>query len=157
MIWNPKQNTMKTNPTLVVLIRIVAFILLCLYSLVVFGQQDHNFQNSTSFPIAGQRQVSESALVSFEGNDTNEKIRLQWTLTEGNKANSVLVEKSLTGDSYQYVVDFWVNLDGNSTKNFRYSDSKKGTGPVYYRLKITDASGKVQYSNTLYFSEQKGK
>ncbi len=157
MIWNPKQNAMKTNSTLVVLIRILAFILLCLYSLVVFGQQDHNLHNKSSFSLAGQHQVSQSALVSFEGNDKNEKIRLQWTLTEGNKANSVLVEKSLTGDNYQYVVDFWVNLDGNATKNFRYSDSKKGNGPVYYRLKITDASGKVQYSNVLYFSEQKDK
>ena len=94
MIWNPKLNTMKTNSTLVVLIRILAFILLCLYSLLVFGQQDHNLQNKTSFSVASLHQVSESALVSFEGNDTNEKIRLQWTLTEGNKASSVLVEKS---------------------------------------------------------------
>ena len=156
MIRNPKLNTMKTNSTLVVLIRILAFILLCLYSLLVFGQ-DHTPPNKTMFSVASLHQASESALVSFEGNDMNEKIRLQWTLTEGNKANSVLVEKSHSGDSYQYVVDFWVNLDGNSTKNFRYSDSKKGSGPVYYRLKITDASGKVQYSNTLYFSEQKDK
>jgi len=138
-------------------IRILAFILLCLYSLLVFGQQDHNLQKTTSFPVASQPQVSESALVSFEGNDSDEKIRLQWTLTEGNKANSVMIEKSYTGDTYQYVVDFWVNLDGDSTKNFRWADSKKGNKPSYYRLRITDDRGKVEYSNILYFSEQKDK
>jgi hypothetical protein len=157
MIRNPKLDSMKSNSTLVVVIRIVAFILLCLYSLLVFGQQDLSLQDKSSFSVVRERQVSESALVSFAGNDMGEKIRLQWTLAETNKANSVIVEKSYSGDTYQYVVDFWVNLDGDSSKNFRYADSKKGNKPSYYRLKITDDSGKVQYSNVLYFSFQKDK
>ena len=155
MICNPKVNTMKSNSTLVVVIRIVAFILLCLYSLLVFGQQDQNFQTKASFTVATQ--VAESALISFQGNDTEDKVRLQWTLAEGNKANSVLVEKSYTGDNYQYVADFWVNLDGNSITNFKYSDARKGNKTVYYRLKITDDNGLVQYSKVIYFSEHKGK
>jgi len=146
---------MKSNSTLVVVIRIVAFILLCLYSLLVFGQQDQNFQTKASFTVATQ--VAESALISFQGNDTEDKVRLQWTLAEGNKANSVLVEKSYTGDNYQYVADFWVNLDGNSITNFKYSDARKGNKTVYYRLKITDDNGLVQYSKVIYFSEHKGK
>ena len=145
---------MKPNSTLVVVIRIVAFILLCLYSLLVFGQEQ-NFQAKASFTVATQ--VAESALVSFQGNDAEDKVRLQWTLAEGNKATSVLVEKSYTGDNYQYVADFWVNLDGNSITNFKYSDAKKGNKTVYYRLKITDDNGLVQYSKVIYFSEHKGK
>ena len=155
MICNPKVNTMKSNSTLVVVIRIVAFILLCLYSLLVFGQQDQNFQTKASFTVATK--VAESALISFQGNDTEDKVRLQWTLAEGNKANSVLVEKSYTGDNYQYVADFWVNLDGNSITNFKYSDARKGNKTVYYRLKITDDNGLAQYSKVIYFSEHKGK
>jgi hypothetical protein len=146
---------MKPNATLIVVIRIVAFILLCLYSLLVFGQQDQNFQPKASFTVATQ--VVESAVVSFQGNDAEDKVRLQWTLAEGNKATSVLVEKSYTGDNYQYVADFWVNLDGNSITNFKYSDAKKGNKTVYYRLKITDDNGLVQYSKVIYFSEHKGK
>ena len=148
---------MKTNSTLVVLIRILAFILLCLYSLLVFGQQDQNHKNKPSFSVASAQQVSEPALVSFQGNDSDDKIRLQWTLAEDNKANSVLVEKSYTGDNYQYVADFWVNLDGNTTKNFKYTDVKKGTKTVYYRLKITGDDGQIQYSRVIYFSEHKSK
>jgi hypothetical protein len=146
---------MKPNSTLVVVIRIVAFILLCLYSLLVFGQQDQKFQAKASFSVTTQ--VVEPALVSFQGNDTEDKVRLQWTLAEGNKATSVLVEKSYTGDNYQYVADFWVNLDGNTITNFKYSDPKKGNKTVYYRLKITDENGQVQYSKVIYFSEHKGK
>jgi len=146
---------MKPNPTLVVVIRIVAFILLCLYSLLVFGQQDQSSQPKASFIVATQ--VTESALISFQGNEAEDKVRLQWTLAEGNTATSVLVEKSYTGDNYQYVADFWVNLDGNSITNFKYSDAKKGNKTVYYRLKITDDNGLVQYSKVIYFSEHKGK
>src|SRR5688572_17409533 len=149
--------SMKTNSTLVVLIRILAFILLCLYSLLVFGQQDQNLQIKPSFAVASAQQVSEPALVSFQGNDTDDKIRLQWTLAEDNKASSVLVEKSYTGDNYQYVADFWVNLDANTTKNFKYTDVKKGNKTVYYRLKITGDDGQIQYSRVIYFSEHKSK
>ena len=146
---------MKPNTTLIVLIRIVAFILLCLYSLLVFGQQDPDSHNKASFTVA--RQVAEPALVAFAGNDSDDKIRLHWTLAEGNNATSVLVEKSYTGDNYQYVAEFWVNLDGNSTTNFKYADPKKGNKTVYYRLKIIDENDMVQYSRVIYFSEHKGK
>ena len=155
MICNPILNIMKPNSTLIVVIRIVAFILLCLYSLLVFGQQDQTFQAKASFTAATR--VAESALVSFQGNDADDKFRLQWTMAEGNKATSVLIEKSYTGDNYQYVADFWVNLDGNSITNLKYSDAKKGNKTVYYRLKITDEDGLVQYSKVIYFSERKGK
>ncbi len=146
---------MKTNSTLIVVIRILAFILLCLYSLLVFGQEE--VSQNKALPTATKIQAAESAISSFEGTELEEKIRLQWTLTEANNASSVLVEKSYTGEDFQYVVDFWVNLDGDKTKNFRYSDAKKNSKPVYYRLKITDANGNVQYSNTLFFANQKGK
>ena len=155
MICNPKLNTLNPNSTLLIVIRILAFILLCLYSLLVFGQQDQTIQAKASFTVATQ--VAEPALVSFAGTDTDDKIRLQWTLAEGNKATSVLVEKSYTGDNYQFVADFWVNLDGNSITNFKYADAKKDNKTVYYRLKITDDNGLVQYSKVIYFSEHKSK
>lgn len=148
---------MKTNSTLVVVIRIVAFILLCLYSLLVFGQTDYTAQNKNFLSIAAKQHITASNLIAFEGIDQTERIRFQWTLSDDNKANSVLLEKSFNGESFHYVADFWVNLDGNTTKNFRYSDSKKGSKAVHYRLKITDANGQVQYSDVLSFSGKNGK
>lgn len=145
---------MKTNSTLVVVIRIVAFILLCLYSLLVFGQTDYTAQNKNLLSLATKQQAPASNLVSFDGADQAEKIRFQWTLADDNKATSVLLEKSFNGESFQYVADFWVNLDGNTAKNFRYADNKKGNKAVYYRLKITDADGQVQYSDVLIFGSK---
>ncbi len=145
---------MKTNSTLVVVIRIVAFILLCLYSLLVFGQTDYTAQNKNLLSLAAKQQAPASNLVSFDGADQAEKIRFQWTLADDNKATSVLLEKSFNGESFQYVADFWVNLDGNTAKNFRYADNKKGNKAVYYRLKITDADGQVQYSDVLIFGSK---
>jgi hypothetical protein len=148
---------MKTNSTLIVVIRIVAFILLCLYSLLVFGQTDYTAQNKNLLSLAAKQQAPASNLVSFDGADQTEKIRFQWTLADDNKATSVLLEKSFNGESFQYVADFWVNLDGNTAKNFRYSDNKKGNKAVYYRLKITDADGQVQYSDVLTFGSKSSK
>jgi hypothetical protein len=153
MICNPKMTAMKTNSTLIVVIRILAFILLCLYSLLVFGQKE--VAQNKILPTVTKVQATESVISSFEGTESEEKIRLVWTLTDNNNASSVLVEKSYNGEDFQYVVDFWVNLDGNKTTNFRYSDAKKSNKQVHYRLKITDANGNVQYSNTLFFGKSK--
>ena len=148
---------MKTNSTLIIVIRIVAFILLCLYSLLVFGQTDYTAQNKNLLFLAAKQQATTSNLVNFDGTDQTEKIRFQWTLADDNKATSVLLEKSFNGKSFQYVADFWVNLDGNTTKDFKYSEHKKGNNAVYYRLKITDANGQVQYSDVLTFGSKSSK
>jgi hypothetical protein len=157
MICNPKLDAMKTNSTLIVVIRIVAFILLCLYSLLVFGQNDYSAQNKNLLLLAAQQQNNAANLVAFEGADQAEKIRLQWTLADDNNATSVLLEKSSDGKSFQYVADFWVNLDGNTMKNFRFSDAKKNNKKVIYRLKITDAHGQVQFSEPLSFGNKDAK
>lgn len=148
---------MKTNSTLIVVIRIVAFILLCLYSLLVFGQTNYTAQNRNLLSLAAKQQTPASSLVNFEGADQTEKIRFQWTLADDNKATSVLLEKSFNGESFHYVADFWVNLDGNSAKNFRYADNKKSNKAVHYRLKITDDNGQVQYSDVLTFGSKSSK
>jgi hypothetical protein len=149
---------MKTNSTLIIVIRIVAFILLCLYSLLVFGQTDYTVQNKRLLPLATKHKTPVSGLVAFEGRtDQAEKIRFQWTLSSENNATSVLLEKSFHGGSFQYVADFWVNLDGNTAKNFRYFDHKKNNKDVYYRLKITDVNGQAQYSDVVNFGSKKSK
>ena len=121
---------MKSNSTLVVVIRIVAFILLCLYSLLVFGQQDLNLQDKTSFSVVSQHQVSESALVSFAGNDMGEKIRLQWTLAEANKANSVIVEKSYPATLINMLLIFGLTSMAIQQKISDMQIAKKEINPV---------------------------
>jgi hypothetical protein len=98
--------------------------------------------------------LSVSNLSSFSGSSADDKAKLKWTLTEGNNAGNVVLEKSLTGSSFQPVAEFWVNINGSAQRDFSYSDNKGAETSVYYRLKITSTEGKVQYSNILHFRSQ---
>jgi len=136
---------MKTNSTLVFVIRIVAFILLCLYSLLVFGQP----QNASI--------GSAAPLSQFNGIVTGDKsINLQWTLTTGNSASTVTVEKSGNAAEFQAKAEYWVNMEGNFQTDFKWSDTKISKGTAYYRLKIMDMKGEVFYSNVLQLTNKKG-
>ena len=136
---------MKTNSTLVFVIRIVAFVLLCLYSLLVFGQSQ-NASIATAPPLS-----------KFNGVVVSDKsIKLQWTLTTGNSASTVTVEKSSNAAEFQAQAEYWVNMEGNFQTDFKWSDVKISKGTVYYRLKIMDMKGEISYSNVLQLTNKKG-
>jgi len=146
---------MKTKSKQVLIVRIILFILLCLYSFLVFGQSG-DFQNSklkNSTIQAGADAVS--ILNKFSGIASAEKTKLQWSLATGNNVSTIVIEKRHTADAFQACAEFWVNFDGNTETNFQYADKKSNEGSVYYRLKIIDADGKIQYSDILHFTGQK--
>ncbi|MFI5130813.1 MAG: T9SS type A sorting domain-containing protein [Chitinophagales bacterium] len=99
--------------------------------------------------------LSVRSLASFSGVSADNGRNLKWSLTDGNNATSVVLEKSFTGNSFLAVSEFRVNMDGNSQKELSYFDSKNAESLVYYRLKIIAKDGKVQYSNTLRFDSEK--
>lgn len=136
---------MKTNSTLVLVVRIIAFVLLCLYSLLVFGQTE-------------TASVKKSApLNKFTGVVVNDNsIKLQWTLTTGNTASTVTIEKGNTAASFQAQAEYWVNMEGNFQTEFKWSDTKIAKGSAYYRLKITDDKGNITYSDILQLDKKKG-
>jgi hypothetical protein len=136
---------MKTNSTLILLVRIIAFVLLCLYSLLVFGQPE-------------TASVRKSApLNKFTGVVVNDNsIKLQWSLTTGNTASTVTIEKGNTAKSFQAQAEYWVNMEGNFQTEFKWSDAKITKGSSYYRLKITDDKGIVTYSDVLQLDKKKG-
>lgn len=103
------------------------------------------------FNYANTGVLSVPNLASFNGVAAGGKNKLAWTLTENNTAGSVVLERSNNGIDFQSVVEFWVNTDGNTQKDFSYSDSKVGENIVYYRLQITGKDGRIQYSNIILF------
>lgn len=98
--------------------------------------------------------LSVSNLAAFSGTATDSKANLAWTLTPGNTANNIVLEKSNTGKDFQTVAEFWVNVDGSSERNFKYTDNRSASAQTYYRLKITGSDGRIQYSNILHFQSK---
>ena len=86
-------------------------------------------------------------LISFNANALeNNSVRLDWqTATEINN-DYFTVERSIDGNTWEYVNE--VNGSGNSTttKNYFSFDLEPYKGTSYYRLKQTDFNGEFQYS-----------
>ena len=136
---------MKTNSTLIILVRIIAFVLLCLYSLLVFGQSE---------PASVRKSAPLDKFTGVVVNDNS--IKLQWTLTTGNTASTITIEKGNNAASFQAQAEYWVNMEGNFQTEFKWSDAKITKGSSYYRLKITDNRGNVTYSDVLQVNKKKG-
>ena len=142
--------TKSTKTTQILIVRIVLFILLCLYSFLVFGQSGE-LQNDKFKNVAALQSGTDAAsnLQKFSAIANGDKTNLQWSLTTGNNVSTVIIEKGKTADALKACAEFWVNFDGNTETNFQFADKKIYEGAFYYRLKIIDANGKVQYSNLL--------
>lgn len=148
---------MKTNFTHILIIRIILFILLCLYSFLVFGQTDSVSQRDISNRSAGVQAGATAAsnLIGFTGLAAEEKTELRFSLVTNNNVSTVILEKGHAKDAFKAYAEFWVNFDGNKETNFRFADKKNNKGIVYYRLKIVEANGSIQYSNILHFKGRK--
>ncbi len=73
--------------------------------------------------------------------------RLNWTYNFGEKANAetVEIERSVDGVHYQAITELAANLKNGKAGN--YTDLSPSTGVNYYRLRFSNSSGAVAYSN----------
>jgi hypothetical protein len=118
---------MKANGIRTIIIRGVLLILLSLYFLIVFGQKSPN-------------------LISFNANRKANNISLQWQLAAPNNLSTVIIEKKNTDNTFQPVAEFWVNFDGNTETNFKFTDKKVSKKQEQYRLKLISDKGEIEYS-----------
>ncbi|MES1220809.1 MAG: hypothetical protein ABUT20_35240 [Bacteroidota bacterium] len=117
----------QNNGARIILIRGLLLVILSLYFMVVFGQSPD--------------------LVSFNASKKEENIALQWMLAPSNKLSTIIIERKTTDSSFRSIAEFWVNFDGNTERNFKYTDKKVKSKTAQYRLKCIAADGKVQYSD----------
>ena len=147
---------MKAKSTQILIVRIILFILLCLYSFIVFGQSGDLKNGTTNSSITLQPEAATvSNLNDFNIIATAEKTKLQWTLATGNNVSTVVIEKGNSANTLNACAEFWVNFDGNKETNFQFADKRSNDASAYYRLKMIDANGKVEYSKILHSTRQK--
>ena len=78
----------------------------------------------------------------------NSDVVLTWTTTMDNITNDFVIERSLTGVTYNEIATLSIQTSG-STHNYNYSDKLNSTskGTIYYRLKSTDRNGRIMRSD----------
>jgi hypothetical protein len=94
--------------------------------------------------------LKEKTAVHLEGErQSNERVGLKWVTTNGRNNRSFQVERSLGDTSHFYSVNFvWANGIQKIREKYRLPDDNDFMGVTYYRLRLTDADGRVFYSNT---------
>ena len=88
-------------------------------------------------------------LVDFKAGQQAAAIVLNWTTAEETNTRYYSVEKSTDGSSFTELSR--VNTSGNTqtTRQYTTSDRSPVQGMNYYRLKITDNNGNVEYSGII--------
>jgi hypothetical protein len=90
---------------------------------------------------------------NFSGYLFNNAVNLSWSILDGASLSSIIVERSFNGIAFSGINN--IVAKNISTENKYYiTDNDLSTAPtaVYYRLKLTDKTGKYQYSNILLLS-----
>lgn len=91
-----------------------------------------------------------SGLLSFDGSMDNNKVTLNWELA-AEKYSKVALEKSNTAANFTKVTEFITETGEGKSDKYKYTDADLSGNIVFYRLKATDETGKVEYSSILSF------
>ncbi len=85
-------------------------------------------------------------LISFEGQLTGKQVKLYWKLAQPEENALFEIQKSTDGQNFHLL-----NIMTKSaySTQFAYTDLVNGNGNLYYRLKITEITGEVTYSNVV--------
>jgi len=89
--------------------------------------------------------------ISFSGKRadklTNE---LYWTASHSNNNTGYVVERSADGESFSQIGFLAETNPSVAEQSYKYTDTKAGIYPWYYRLKQTDLDGKYSYSKVIF-------
>jgi len=103
----------------------------------------NNHTSSFSTPV--------NKLAAFTVMLTNTKrVDLKWTTEIETNLSHIMVEKSSDGKNYRDAALVFTYGNTTSRSDYTFSDNiiNIKLGPVYYRLRIVDADGTTQYSDT---------
>jgi hypothetical protein len=87
-------------------------------------------------------------LVQFTGSVSGGKATLNWSVAENESGNYFELQKSAAGKVFESAGLFFATTT-TGTEQYTFSDAASGADVVYYRLKLVDKNGKIQFSNTV--------
>ena len=88
-------------------------------------------------------------LVSFQGNLFNNIVKLQWTVAENESTDRYEIERSTNGAEFS-TASLVFGTEKTGTEYYTFAEPAIAE-KLFYRLKMTDKSGKITYSKILVF------
>jgi hypothetical protein len=92
--------------------------------------------------------VLDNILLDFKGSLNNQSANLSWTVLHNETIKYFDVERSFDGINFTSIGRVNVQSSGSETTDYNYDDQLRGIPfrDIYYRIKLNDVAGRVQYS-----------
>jgi len=84
-------------------------------------------------------------LLSFDGNDVNGKVSLQWSSANETNTSKFIIESSADGKTFATIG----TVAAHGAGNYSFTDVELLQGLIYYRLKMVDKDGGYTYSKVV--------
>jgi hypothetical protein len=92
-------------------------------------------------------------MISFNAAYMSHEIDLNWNITNGNKYDYFIVERSIDGNSFEKVGEVKGNSEASAVTDYSFADfvrpSVARKNDLYYRIKQIDAQNNASYSKML--------
>jgi hypothetical protein len=85
-------------------------------------------------------------LISFTGKLVDNKVQLNWTTGKEDESLHFIVEKSIDSRHFSSITSIDNYNNGENINLYSFTDPDETGNTVYYRLRITNSSGKNKYS-----------
>ncbi len=117
------------------------------YAGLAITSHDNNVLSTAHIDNYNLGDVLATKLISFTGRYTlNKTVALDWTTTLESKTKYFVVQRTKDNWNYKSIDTVMAETNGEFTKNYDATDYHPLQGINYYRLKIADMDGKVNYS-----------
>lgn len=85
-------------------------------------------------------------LLSFDGKQKGKAVQLNWSTTDESNMSHFEIERSTNARDFEKLGTLPIN-NSNSLNNYSFEDVAPVKGNQFYRLKITENTGKITYSS----------
>jgi hypothetical protein len=113
----------------------------------------YNIGSFSHFTFADDNNFLPLGLLRFTGANVQGVAQLNWVITNQKAWTQFVVERSADGRSFGPVGSVRAQANGRSTNTYVYAD-RGLVQNTYYRLRMIDADGKVEYSQAVYLTVQ---
>ncbi|MET0635487.1 MAG: T9SS type A sorting domain-containing protein [Chitinophagaceae bacterium] len=113
---------------------------------MVIEYYENGTHNRISFNMI-QNSILPINLISFTGKQRNGGLDLTWKVSDDSNPDFFEIEKSIDGVSFQKIG----TVKSTTNTLYTYTDVSLSGGNTFYRMKMTDLTGAVTYSNIVSF------
>jgi hypothetical protein len=135
---------MKTNGFRIFFLRVILLVFLCLYFVLVFGQPEAGVKNVRTEQAPGGL----PKLLNFGATATVGQVMLSWEFETMTGLSDCVLEKSDRSGNFGAVAYFFITEDIHINR-LSFKDKVKKRGQCWYRLKLTDPDGHIEYSSPI--------